>query len=274
MNWQDERWVKLYTRDTGDWLFLSFDAQALFLMLLRKADKSGRVALGKRGLDALPTLLGHTDAASVTRVTEALAALVKDGCVKVEEEALILVNFEQAQETPTSNAERQRRHKEKVKSEAPAGNAVTLPKTRGNDKREREREERDKKSTLSGSPTPADVVFAEWQHVMGQPKALFTGKRRRNVEARLMEGYTHERLIAAVRGCKNSPHHMGKNDRNTKYNDLELICRDATFVEKFEALANGARGPPLAMLKPRKTQEELEAEADKEYEAKAGIGHV
>ena len=35
MRWEDERYVRIYTRDTPSWMLLSWDAQALFLQLLR-----------------------------------------------------------------------------------------------------------------------------------------------------------------------------------------------------------------------------------------------
>lgn len=157
MNWQDERWIKLYTRDTGDWLFLSFDAQALFLMLLRKVDRHGRLALGKRGTDAIPQIVGHVQPEAVTRVTGALAVLIEDGCVVVKGEHLIIPNFEDAQEALTSNAERQRRHKEKVR----AGNAVTLPKTRGNEQNRTEQTRTDQNRTEEKRKKPLAVTIAD-----------------------------------------------------------------------------------------------------------------
>ena len=57
MNWEDERYVRLYVRDTGDWCALSWDAQALLMHLLRKTDRSGIVQLGKRGRANLPAML-------------------------------------------------------------------------------------------------------------------------------------------------------------------------------------------------------------------------
>ena len=36
MDWSNERYVRVYTRDTADWLALSTDAQDLLLLLLRR----------------------------------------------------------------------------------------------------------------------------------------------------------------------------------------------------------------------------------------------
>src|SRR5208282_2620602 len=64
-------------------------------------------------------------------------------------------------------------------------------------------------------------------------------KRRRAIVARLGEGYTVEQLKRAVDGVLKSPYHMGQNDSGTKYDDIELICRSASHVDKFIDLADG-----------------------------------
>jgi uncharacterized protein YdaU (DUF1376 family) len=77
------------------------------------------------------------------------------------------------------------------------------------------------------------AVFTYWQGVMGTQAHKLEGKRERAIKGRLKDGYTIEDLCDAVDGCKSSPHHMGQNDRNTVYNDIELICRDGPHVDNF-----------------------------------------
>lgn len=83
--------------------------------------------------------------------------------------------------------------------------------------------------------TSVREVFAYWQNVMGHPTAkLIPGKKRaRAIEARLKDGYTVEDIKSAVDGCRATPHNMGKNDRHTVYDDIELICRDEVHLESF-----------------------------------------
>ena len=69
------------------------------------------------------------------------------------------------------------------------------------------------------------------------PRRLWTEKRRRKLAARLREGYTPSDLMLAVDGCMLSPFHQGKNDGATLFDDLELICRDASKVDSFMARA-------------------------------------
>ena len=40
------------------------------------------------------------------------------------------------------------------------------------------------------------------------------------------DGYSVEDLKKAVFGCSVTPHNMGMNERDTKYNDIGLICRE------------------------------------------------
>lgn len=61
-DWSDQRFVKLYPQDTGDWLALSFEAQTVLLFAHRRCDYvSGCMELGRSGLAALPAVLGHRD---------------------------------------------------------------------------------------------------------------------------------------------------------------------------------------------------------------------
>jgi hypothetical protein len=116
MRWEDERYVRVYTRDTGDWLALSFEAQALFLMLLRKVDRIGELHLGKRGKAAVAACIGHP-----TKVLSgALDELLADGCVRLKDsgERLFIPNFLKAQETPKSPTERKREQRERDAAKA------------------------------------------------------------------------------------------------------------------------------------------------------------
>lgn len=119
MNWEDERYVRLYVRDTGDWCALSWDAQALLMHLFRKADRSGIVQLGKRGRANLPAMLGHGNEA--VRIDSALSELVLDGCVELRGDNLLVIpNFTKAQEAKQSDRRRQEESRGKRLAEAMA----------------------------------------------------------------------------------------------------------------------------------------------------------
>jgi hypothetical protein len=113
MRWADERYVRFFTRDTGDWLALSFDAQGLWGLLLRRFDRIGNIQLGRRGVDAVPSIVGHPGEAA--RILPALQELLLDGCVEIMDDGrrLYARNFLAAQDTPKSDAARQRDKRER-----------------------------------------------------------------------------------------------------------------------------------------------------------------
>lgn len=94
----------------------------------------------------------------------------------------------------------------------------------------------------SNKLTPAERIFVCWKEAMDHPKARLDAKRRELINKRLGDGYTVDDLCIAIRGCSESAFHMGKNDRNTKYNDIMLICRDAKHVDQFLEIAQGENG--------------------------------
>lgn len=105
----------------------------------------------------------------------------------------------------------------------------------------------------------ADMVFEHWRRVMGKnARTAFDQKRRKAVEARLADGYTVEDLFRAVYGCALTPHNMGQNDRNERFDDLELICRDAAHVDRFKATAV-ARTPAVPARDDREVLREVAA---------------
>lgn len=81
-------------------------------------------------------------------------------------------------------------------------------------------------------------IFDYWVKVMGKdPKrAILNAKRKKAIKDRLDEGYTVERIMAAIRGCRGNKYNMGQNKSKTAYNDIELICRNGVKLEGYEAM--------------------------------------
>ena len=82
LHWPDERYARIYCRDTLDWLALSWDAQALWTALNRKATRAGRIDLGRVGRRGVAALVGRAELAE--RLAAALDELLVDGCVLLE----------------------------------------------------------------------------------------------------------------------------------------------------------------------------------------------
>lgn len=115
-DWSDEQWVKLYRRDTADWLLLSWRARGLFYSLLRIVDRAGVLDLGRTGKRAVAVLLGA--ASECDAVVAALDELIADGCVRVEGQSLVLPNFVAAQEAVQSDKARARASRERRRAAA------------------------------------------------------------------------------------------------------------------------------------------------------------
>lgn len=112
MDWSDERWVKLYTRDTTEWLSLSWRAQGLLCLILRKVNRAGVIDLGRLGKRGLSAHIGG--ASAWPDVEPALDELLADGCVTVEGSTLTVPNFIDAQTSIQSAAARKRAEREKA----------------------------------------------------------------------------------------------------------------------------------------------------------------
>jgi hypothetical protein len=120
MRWEDEQFVKVYTRNTATWLALSFDAQSLLLHLLRIVDRAGILTLGKHGRRAVAILLGAQQHWEI-RLAPALAELEADGCVQVSGDTLVIPKFREAQEARQSERARKTAQRERDRAAAVAG---------------------------------------------------------------------------------------------------------------------------------------------------------
>ncbi len=116
LEWDQDRWVKVYVRDSGDFAMLSWDAKALLLMLWRKADPLGVVRSAAR---CLPAFLGHRE--NATQIAQGLADLEAIGAVEVRPDSLRLLEFVDAQSAVLSDRVRQAAHRER---KAVSGNTI------------------------------------------------------------------------------------------------------------------------------------------------------
>lgn len=100
----------------------------------------------------------------------------------------------------------------------------------------------DKRSALA-------TVFGAWQEATGKHRAALDGKRTRLINAAL-KSYPLEDIVDAVQGWQHVPHNRGENDRQTVYNDLELLLRDAQHIERFR---DAQRDPSSIVASTRQT---------------------
>ncbi len=107
---------------------------------------------------------------------------------------------------------------------------------------------------------PADevqAIFDRYRQISGHTRAVLDQARKRVIRARLTDGFTPEDLELAFYGCTFSSFHQGDNERQTKYDSITLILRDADQVEKFRAIAEHV----IARMKAR-AERQQQAQSD------------
>lgn len=147
MRWDEERYVRLYTRDTVTWKLLPWQSRCLLPLVMRKADRDGSLDLSGAGTEGLAALVELP-----LEVTEpGLAGLLARGVVAMDGDVLRMPNFRAAQESRQTDAARKREQRERDKlgqqpflSQAAAG---TLAKMARDDARHTE-----------SPPVPPDVT--------------------------------------------------------------------------------------------------------------------
>lgn len=80
-------------------------------------------------------------------------------------------------------------------------------------------------------------VFNYWRVVLKHSKAKLDATRRKKIIAAIKLGFSFEELKQAIDGCSRSPFHMGSNDQGRKYDDINLIFRNAAKIEMFIGLS-------------------------------------
>ena len=108
MDWENESFVKLYTRDTADWKVMPWQSRALLPLIMRKLDRSGVLETrhGVRGVAVLVELPADV-------VEPGLIGLLEDGCLMQHERGYAMKNFLPAQEASKSDRLRAKESRER-----------------------------------------------------------------------------------------------------------------------------------------------------------------
>jgi hypothetical protein len=104
MNFEDESYIRLYTRDTPTWLRLGFEGQAVLALLLRKVDRAGVLDGVDNPVADVALVLG----APLPFVEAAMPRLLLLGTAVHREGRLILPRFVEAQSATKSDKTRAR----------------------------------------------------------------------------------------------------------------------------------------------------------------------
>lgn len=131
MNWSEEQWVKLYTRDSRNWRLMGWQARCLLVMLMRKVNRRGELELEPGWTEEVlaeeldlpievvsPGLKRLVDLGSVTRCHQPAQPVTEGHQVSV---GVTLANFIEAQRTRQTDAVRQRASRDRRRAETEIG---------------------------------------------------------------------------------------------------------------------------------------------------------
>jgi len=123
VRFEDERYVRVYTRDTTTTLLLSWEARALLWEILRKVDRAGLLDLGEEGVEALAANVRIP----LDVVGRCLPELLRRSVLELRSNILVVPRFVEAQEAAASDPARARASRERARDLARAKAAgVTL----------------------------------------------------------------------------------------------------------------------------------------------------
>lgn len=106
MDFSDERYVRVYIRDTATWNLLEWEGQTVFVLLMRKFDRVGLLDISD-GLTAAEAIQAVIKVPAPV-VDVGLAKLLKYQVLVVDQKRIMSPKFLEAQEARQSDAARQR----------------------------------------------------------------------------------------------------------------------------------------------------------------------
>jgi hypothetical protein len=125
MDWATERWVKVYTRDTVTWALLCWQAKCTFLLILRKADRAGVVDLPSHIPPAV--VLSKLLDMPLEVVEPGFEDLCASGVIELQDGAIVVPNFVEAQETPSSDTKRKAEYRARQRRDSKRANTRVTP---------------------------------------------------------------------------------------------------------------------------------------------------
>jgi hypothetical protein len=115
MNWEDEPYIKLYTRDTVSYKLLPWQGRCLLPLIMRKLDRAGVMDIGKYPPSEAISVMVDVPI-DVTKV--GIEALLQSGIFEHIGDSIICPNFLEAQEARQSDKARQALSRQRRKDKA------------------------------------------------------------------------------------------------------------------------------------------------------------
>jgi len=124
LDWSNESYVRLYRADTPAWRRLHWEAQGVYMLVLRQLDRAGTMPVdGLLPFEAVAEMTGAPEDV----VERALEKIVTAGFLEVNkaEDLLVDPEFLEREETAKSDAQRQRESRNHRRDRAKSSHSVT-----------------------------------------------------------------------------------------------------------------------------------------------------
>lgn len=125
MDWSNEGYVRVYTRDTKTWIKLGWEGQALIMFLFRRADRAGLLD-GVRDADDIAVVLAN--GMPPDAIERGLKRLLDSNVAAITDNGMVLPNFVEAQSANKSDKARQRESRDQRRKRA-LSDTVKVTKT-------------------------------------------------------------------------------------------------------------------------------------------------
>lgn len=239
MRFDRESWRKLYVVESVQHRLLPLFTRGLRDYLLRHAESDGTILRDSadHAADLARVLCATTSERK--QIDAALADLLRIGYLMSDGGRLWIAKFEEAQSARSPGAKRQAAYL--ARKNGDAADAVTADVTSD--------ASCDAKADVTNDVTIDETrrdetrdirsVFEFWQQTHDHRGAKLDSTRTQRIRARLREGFTPDQLKRAIANAKLDEFLMGKNDRNRVFDGLETLLKNASQVERLEALSSG-----------------------------------
>lgn len=257
MNFSDERYVRLFTRDTATWKSWDWETRSIFTLMLRKVDRAGVIDTGKMPKPRAISLIIEAPEEVVAR---ALPLLAESEAIVFSDTSVVMPKFLEAQESPQSDAQRQRESRQNRAAKALSqpvtpshtvshgvtnGHNLSL-QTRPDQTVPSRAEPKKRESTLVDAPFPVDHLREIWNthKAPEQPdwrKPKGNDPRAKHAKARWTERSPSE-WVAITQRIAASSFCRGVNDRGWRANP-DWFLKPGTAAKVLEGTYDDRANP-------------------------------
>ncbi len=258
-------WRKLLSDPPSAWVRLPMLTRGVGDEVLRAVDANGEIDLGDEPTAVVVCRLAAAHPRERRRVAEAIEELIAAGFLRLDSRptgralCVQLPDLSLARSGREADVKRTRSQPEadvkltRTGREVEGNSTEPLKSPPVEEKRvEEKRRDIEPPNPLAPSALPASradvgLVFEFWKAQLGHPKAKLDRKREQVIK-RAIASHGVESCKLAITGYAGDPFTLGQNDRHKRFDDIELLLRDAQHIERGAEMAARKPSPDVERL--------------------------